>query len=117
MSVRELQARGATVETAATRRRMRLRAGDWAVRIGSIAAVLLAWEFIAPRFNPLIIRPPSAVFRAFFELVDTGELQDALGQSLRELSGGFARGTGRYASARSPPSSSRGSSSRLDSTL
>ena len=90
MSVRELQARGATVETAATRRRMRLRAGDWAIRIGSIAAVLLAWEFIAPRFNPLIIRPPSAVFRAFFELVDTGELQDALGQSLRELSGGFA---------------------------
>ena len=90
MSVRELQARGAAVEAAASRRRMRLRAGDWAVRIGSIAAVLLAWEFIAPRFNPLIIRPPSSVFHAFFELIDSGELQDAFGQSLRELSGGFA---------------------------
>src|SRR5437762_11701198 len=90
MSVRELQARGAAVEAAASRRRMRLRAGDWAVRIGSIAAVLLAWEFISPRFNPLIIRPPSSVFHAFFELIDTDELQDSFGQSVRWLTGGFA---------------------------
>src|SRR5439155_281464 len=68
----------------------RLRLGDWGVRLGSIAVVLLIWEFVAPRFNPLIIRSPSAIFRAFLELVGTGELQDALGQSLRELFAGLA---------------------------
>ena len=43
------------------------------------AVVLGLWEFAGPRLNPLILRPPSAIFRAFFELVGTGELQEAFG--------------------------------------
>jgi len=74
---------------AARRRRLRLDLGDWGVRIGSVLFVLAVWEFVAPRFNPLIIRPPTHIFRAFGELIATGELQEALGQSLREFSGGL----------------------------
>lgn len=88
MSVPE--ARATAAPAARGRSAARIRTGDWAVRIGSIAFVLLAWEFVAPRFNPLIIRPPSAIFSALFELLASGELQEALWQSLRELAGGTA---------------------------
>jgi len=67
-----------------------LRPGDWVVRIGAIALVLGVWEFFGPTLNKLILRPPSDIFRAFFELVENGELQAAMGQSLRELFGGLA---------------------------
>jgi NitT/TauT family transport system permease protein len=89
VSIREAQA--TTASAVVTRRRVgRPRLSDWAVRLGSIAVVLALWEFAGPRLNPLILRPPSAIFRAFFELVGTGELQEALGQSLREFTIGMA---------------------------
>jgi NitT/TauT family transport system permease protein len=68
----------------------RLRPGDWVVRIGTIAVVLGVWELFGPSLNKLILRPPSAIVVAFFELVANGELAEALGQSLRELTGGLA---------------------------
>ena len=68
----------------------RLRPGDWAVRLGAIAVVLGVWELFGPTLNKLILRPPSDIFRAFFELVANGELQDAMAQSFRELFGGLA---------------------------
>ncbi|HKW78287.1 MAG TPA: ABC transporter permease [Candidatus Limnocylindria bacterium] len=68
----------------------RLRPGDWAVRIGAIALVLGIWEFYGPSLNKLILRPPSDIARAFVELVSSGELQEAMGQSFRELFGGLA---------------------------
>ena len=68
----------------------RLRPGDWAVRIGTIAVILGVWELFGPSLNKLIMRPPSDIVKAFFELVGSGELQDAMGQSLRELVGGMA---------------------------
>lgn len=67
----------------------RLRPGDWAVRIGTIAVLLGIWELFGPSLNKLILRPPSDIARAFVELVQNGELVDALGQSLRELAGGL----------------------------
>jgi ABC-type nitrate/sulfonate/bicarbonate transport system permease component len=78
--------------TAAVRvsRWRRLRPGDWAVRLGAIAVILGVWEFFGPTLNKLILRPPSDVFRAFFELVANGELAEAMGQSFRELFGGLA---------------------------
>ena len=89
MTVREAQA--TTASAAVTRRRVgRLRLSDLAMRLGSVAVVLALWEVAGPRLNPLILRPPSAIFRAFFELVGTGELQEALGQSLREFTAGMA---------------------------
>jgi NitT/TauT family transport system permease protein len=68
----------------------RLRPGDWAVRVGAIALVLGVWELYGPALNKLILRPPSEIFRAFFELVANGELADAMSQSFRELFGGLA---------------------------
>jgi len=67
----------------------RLRPGDWAVRLGAIALILGVWELFGPTLNKLILRPPSDIVRAFFELVANGELQDAMSQSFRELFGGL----------------------------
>jgi NitT/TauT family transport system permease protein len=60
------------------------------VRVGAIVVVLGVWELFGPTLNKLILRPPSDIAVAFTELVSNGELQEALGQSLRELSGGLA---------------------------
>ena len=68
----------------------RLRPGDWAVRIGTIVALLGVWEIFGPSLNKLILRPPSDIARAFVELLQNGELMDAAGQSLKELVGGLA---------------------------
>jgi NitT/TauT family transport system permease protein len=88
MSAGEAQAR---VVTAGRRRSLfKARPGDWTVRLGAIAVFFLIWEFLAPGWNPLIIRPPSAVARAFVELVQTGELQTALMTSLRSFVAGLA---------------------------
>lgn len=73
-----------------TSRWRRLRPGDWVVRLGAIAVILGVWELFGPTLNKLILRPPSDIFRAFFELIANGELQDAMGQSFRELFGGLA---------------------------
>jgi NitT/TauT family transport system permease protein len=88
MTIREAQAAGAV---APSRRRslFRARPGDWSVRIGSIAVFFLTWEFLAPSWNPLIIRPPSAIARAFVELVQNGELQTALLISMRSFVAGL----------------------------
>jgi NitT/TauT family transport system permease protein len=87
MTVREAQAEA---PQAARRRTFRPRPGDWTVRFGAIAVLLLIWEFMAPGWNPLIIRPPSAIAKAFVELVENGELQAALIISLRAFSAGLA---------------------------
>jgi NitT/TauT family transport system permease protein len=77
---------------AATRRPglFRLRPGDWAVRLGAIGVFLGIWEFLAPGWNPLIIRPPSAIARAFVDLTASGELPNALWISLRSFGAGLA---------------------------
>lgn len=85
-SIREAQAR---VVTVARRRRIDLRTSDWAVRLGAIAVFFLIWEFFAPGWNPLIIRPPSAIARAFVELVENGELVAALITSMRAFVAGL----------------------------
>ena len=90
-----LQGAGVEVEELRTKsvrgpwRLSALRPGDWAVRIGAIAIVLAAWELLGPKLNPLVMRPPSAIFAAFLELIETGEIQEALWQSLREFTGGL----------------------------
>ena len=92
-----LQGAGVEVERLRTRTRAPLRArlamlrpADWIVRVGSVAVILGAWELVGPKLNPLILRPPSAIFAAFVELVQTGELTEALWQSIREFAGGLA---------------------------
>ncbi len=67
----------------------RLRPGDWAVRIGTILVLLGIWQVFGPSMNKLVMRPPSDILAAFFQLLQTGELQEAFGQSMKELIAGF----------------------------
>src|SRR5919198_53638 len=77
---------------AATPRRPRgpSACGDWLVRLAFVAAGLVAWEIYAPHVNPIFLRSPSAVARAFGELLRDGSLLKAIGQSLHNLLIGFA---------------------------
>ncbi len=81
-----------TGSRAAARRPFRarhVRAGDMSIRIASVAGVLAVWELFGPALNPIILRPPSAIVRAFGELLETGELQAAMFESLRVFSVGL----------------------------
>jgi len=56
-----------------------------AVRMISLAGVLSLWEFYGRRVNPILFTYPSAVARAFVELVASGELWSYMQQSLLVL--------------------------------
>ncbi len=84
------RARAGAAAFARPRRRFRVGGADLAIRIASVIVVLIAWEFFAPSVNPIVLRPPSAIVLAFGDLIRNGELQTALGQSLRVFTGGMA---------------------------
>ena len=83
-------ARALPIAPVTTTTRRRFRPGDLTIRLVSVAAVLAAWEILGPGVNKLVLRPPSAIVAAFFELLANGELQSALVQSLRVFALGFA---------------------------
>jgi ABC-type nitrate/sulfonate/bicarbonate transport system permease component len=68
----------------------RARPSDWMIRVASVLAVLGIWELFGPNLNPIILRPPSQIFRAFVDLIATGELQVAMVQSVRVFVAGLA---------------------------
>ncbi|HTM09530.1 MAG TPA: ABC transporter permease subunit, partial [Verrucomicrobiae bacterium] len=55
------------------------------VRLVSLAVVLLLWEFYGRRVNPILFTYPTAIVRAFFVLVISGELQSYMRESLLVL--------------------------------
>ncbi|HKA35140.1 MAG TPA: ABC transporter permease [Candidatus Binatia bacterium] len=55
------------------------------VRLLSLAVVLLLWEFYGRRVNPILFTYPTAIARAFFELVASGELASYMRESLLVL--------------------------------
>jgi ABC-type nitrate/sulfonate/bicarbonate transport system permease component len=61
----------------------------WTVRIISIVCVLIAWEIVGRRINPLFMSYPTAIARASVEMIADGELLKALLTSLRTLLVGF----------------------------
>lgn len=63
---------------------------EWLVRGGSVVAVLAAWQLYAPHLNPIFLRPPSDVAKAFVDLVQDGTLVQATIESGRTLAFGFA---------------------------
>jgi ABC-type nitrate/sulfonate/bicarbonate transport system permease component len=65
-------------------------AREWLVRAGSVVAVLIAWQLYAPHLNPIFLRPPSDVAKAFVDLVQDGTLVQASVESGRTLVFGFA---------------------------
>jgi ABC-type nitrate/sulfonate/bicarbonate transport system permease component len=61
----------------------------WTVRVVSIACVLIAWEIVGRRINPLFMSYPTAIARASVQMIADGELLKALLTSLRTLLVGF----------------------------
>jgi ABC-type nitrate/sulfonate/bicarbonate transport system permease component len=55
------------------------------VRLLSLLVVMALWEFYGRRVNPILFTYPTAIARAFFELVATGELQSYMKESLLVL--------------------------------
>ena len=62
----------------------------WSIRFLSLVVVLAAWELYGRSVNPILFTYPTAVARAFVELVSKGELQRFLAQSLEVFLYGFA---------------------------
>ncbi len=60
-----------------------------AIRLGSLAAVLTAWELYGRSVNPILFTYPTAIAQAFRELLATGELAQYLSQSLQVLAAGL----------------------------
>jgi NitT/TauT family transport system permease protein len=55
------------------------------VRLLSLATVLVVWEVYGRRVNPILFTYPTAIARAFFELVASGELASYMRESLLVL--------------------------------
>jgi ABC-type nitrate/sulfonate/bicarbonate transport system permease component len=66
--------------------------GRWTpllLRIGSVVAVLLLWEWVGRGVNPVLLSYPTAIAMAAVEITQTGELPIQLLLSLRILCAGF----------------------------
>lgn len=68
----------------------RSRSKTWWVRLISIIVVIVAWEIVGRRINPLFMSYPSAIVKAGIRMAADGELWSAMLSSLRTLIGGFA---------------------------
>ena len=71
------------------RRRPISPARKWALRIASVAAILIAWQLYGGSINPILLSDPSSVAAAFVDMVRDGSLGHALASSLTVLGLGF----------------------------
>jgi len=76
-------------EVAAARRRRR-RMQVTAIRIASLALVLVVWEVFGGKIDPVLFTTPSAVGRAGVDMIRSGELWTYLWPSLIVLAVGLA---------------------------
>jgi NitT/TauT family transport system permease protein len=53
-----------------------------AIRTLSVVVFFVVWEYYGRRMDPIFMAPPSAIFRAFIELAQSGALRKALVESL-----------------------------------
>ena len=75
------------------RRRPISPARKWALRIASVAAILIAWQLYGGSINPILLSDPSSVAVAFVDMVKDGSLGHALASSLAVLGLGFVFGS------------------------
>ena len=75
-----------------SRRRPMSPARRWALRIASVAAILIAWQLYGGSINPILLSDPSSVAAAFVDMVRDGSLGHALASSLVVLGLGFLFG-------------------------
>jgi len=69
---------------------MRQTPPRWLITLGSVGAVLLAWEWFGRDINPVFGSYPSAIAVAFFDLARSGVLAAAMAESLRAFVAGYA---------------------------
>jgi NitT/TauT family transport system permease protein len=62
----------------------------WMITVASVALLLILWEILGRRVNPVFGSYPSAIAEAFWELLITGQLWSALYDSLRPFVIGYA---------------------------
>lgn len=62
---------------------------DRLTQAAAVITILIVWEIVGQRIGRLILAPPSAVFSAFVEMAETGEILAALRDSLSSLLLGF----------------------------
>src|SRR5215813_14642511 len=53
-----------------------------AIRTLSVAVFFVIWEYYGRRMDPIFMAPPSAIFNAAIELIQSGALKKALIESL-----------------------------------
>jgi NitT/TauT family transport system permease protein len=61
-----------------------------AIRVLSVAAFFVIWEYYGRRMDPIFMAPPSAIFNATLELIQSGALRKALVESLWPFAVGMA---------------------------
>lgn len=66
----------------------------WTLRIASVVIILGAWEIYGRAMNPVLLSYPTAIARAFVEMVADGTLPTALSESLVVLAVGSLIGIG-----------------------
>jgi len=62
----------------------------WVITVISVAFALVLWEIFGRRINPVFGSYPTAIAAAAWELARSGQLADALYQSLRPFAAGYA---------------------------
>jgi ABC-type nitrate/sulfonate/bicarbonate transport system permease component len=67
-------------------------AARWALRLTSVLVILLAWEIYGRAINPVLLSSPSAISRAFVDMIVDGTLSQALAESLVVLGAGSVIG-------------------------
>jgi ABC-type nitrate/sulfonate/bicarbonate transport system permease component len=87
------QARPARTGPATRRRRRHLSPGQrWALRLASVAAILVAWQIYGSLLNPILLSSPTAVLAAAVDMIRDGSLPQALAASLVVLGLGLGSG-------------------------
>jgi ABC-type nitrate/sulfonate/bicarbonate transport system permease component len=61
-----------------------------AIRAVSVAVFFVVWEYYGRRMDPIFMAPPSAIFQAALELIQSGALEKALIQTLWPFAVGMA---------------------------
>src|SRR5215831_15079125 len=60
------------------------------IRTASIAVFFVIWEYYGRRMDPIFMAPPSAIFEAALQLIQSGALKKALIQTVWPFSVGMA---------------------------
>jgi NitT/TauT family transport system permease protein len=67
-------------------------AARWALRLASVLVILLAWEIYGRAINPVLLSSPTAISRAFIDMIVDGTLSQAMAESLVVLGAGSVIG-------------------------